>query len=469
MEPPDVVYLFLVQHKNSIDPWSFGSAAQSKYRSLRVRGGMPYNNPNIRSGEYRIEYLENIKFIWDGIPTPEFRDKILPLINMGLGTTSMDGWSLLSTAERRDAGGTGPFATPPYATASQTIKEQHDKRKERLFCSLMNYIKPTSQVYLIMLREFNYDGVIAYEFVLQVGYITFPQRQIQVMEHSWNDLTFDSAKIKRNPKGLFIWAHIVKEQGRILKKSNKDIKDKILQGLPEFMSAWKAQFQSNTKLTPDFGANYSFPYPPSMFTTAHPKAGQPDIDKMIRTLWPHFYTEIVTKNFVDKGIYAYSVWDPEWFDEAEQANLAVSNVTPDTKCFYCGGDGHAATQTTEDGEIIVCASKRIQLDRKNQSGSLVPGKIEERHSKPNKKVKKQEFHKLLKAMLSLDETDKGSSSTMVDYGDESEDVANETTDNETENDSDTSAASEIADMAEIAAFASRLKKGKKPILKKTKK
>ena len=364
MEPPEaysaVAILFTIAHAAHIKP--------TKAKALRLKGAGPgFQHPHIHPSEYRIEGFEKNNFLWSGIPFPEFNERIRDPLNMGLGSRSLHNWSLLATAERRDAGGSGPLATPPWATASPKIREQHMQRVELLYCVLMNYISSRSSTYKTLMRIFNYDGVDAYEFVLAIGPISYPNEKKTGMIAAWSEMTMDKLNIKRTPDGLWVWFTYVEEQGRALRYDNFKIKDKFLDGLPEFMDAWKPQFKSNSTVSPLLGANYPPNYPARLQAMAHPHAGQPDLERMVRNLYPHWYSSIVKMKFVDRGIVALqatSELEAEK-DDSDKPNIplammSVADVNDDTPCYACGGKGHPATVKMEDGELIVCASKQIK-------------------------------------------------------------------------------------------------------------
>ena len=51
----------------------------------------------------------------------------------------------------------------------------------------------------------------------------------------------------------------------------------------------------------------------------------------------------------------------------DMVQLLTTDVTKATKCFVCGGDGHAATQETPDGEKLVCPTKLLNTGKNSDS------------------------------------------------------------------------------------------------------
>ena len=108
MEPPDVRYVkeFLLLNKNSLRSFHFVysiSGAKIASGTLRLRGkGDDVNND---SKHHDITYLTNIKFRWDGLPCIDFRERVLHILENGLGTTLTGGGTLLQTVLETDPGG----------------------------------------------------------------------------------------------------------------------------------------------------------------------------------------------------------------------------------------------------------------------------------------------------------------------------------------------------------------------------
>ena len=68
--------------------------------SLRLRGGTPY--PSNDKSFNEIPYLTNMRFLWNGLPQIDFVRRIMYPLNNGLGSVTLNGDTLLSTARRTD-------------------------------------------------------------------------------------------------------------------------------------------------------------------------------------------------------------------------------------------------------------------------------------------------------------------------------------------------------------------------------
>ena len=121
----------------------YGYSDGSYTSALRLRGGT--NNPNVSKYEHEIPYLKSIHFMWNGLPHVDFTEKIAQLFRNGLGSITQGDYSLLATVDRIDRGGTR--SATPYAACTQNEKDQHDRRKEKAFHCIMNYIDSRSEIY----------------------------------------------------------------------------------------------------------------------------------------------------------------------------------------------------------------------------------------------------------------------------------------------------------------------------------
>ena len=139
-------------------------------------------------------------------------------------------------------------------------------------------------------------------------------------------------------------------------------------------------------------------------------------------------------------------------------NLAAKDVTSQTKCHTCGGEGHATWQTMEGGEKLTCPTKVLG------TGSKVTKRSDDGYSKLKSKYNKisREAKELKKMVLML--TSQVNKITTATYKGETDD---ETTTNETErettdqsdsdsgSESDGSTASQVPDMADLVMKATR--------------
>ena len=70
---------------------------------LRIRGAG--SDPNTDSKFNDIPYLTKMNFMWNGLPCIDFDEKVLNMLNNGLGSLNIKGGTLLSTVRRSDPGG----------------------------------------------------------------------------------------------------------------------------------------------------------------------------------------------------------------------------------------------------------------------------------------------------------------------------------------------------------------------------
>ena len=59
------------------------------FKALRLRGRG--DDPNHDSKNFEIPYLTNAKFRWDGLPCIDFREKVLNVLENGLGSMLING------------------------------------------------------------------------------------------------------------------------------------------------------------------------------------------------------------------------------------------------------------------------------------------------------------------------------------------------------------------------------------------
>ena len=95
----------------------------------------PSVNDIIPNTQRDYDFLPGMKR-WNGIPFTDFTRIWLAALIIALGTISMDGITLLTTAEGND----------PHATsADATEQAKFAQRSTRVFCCIMNYIKTNSR------------------------------------------------------------------------------------------------------------------------------------------------------------------------------------------------------------------------------------------------------------------------------------------------------------------------------------
>ena len=333
---------------------------------IRLRGGG--QDPNNDSKYNEIPYLTSHRFIWDGLPKIDFVEHILNPLENGLGSMAIKGGTLLETVKRTDPGGL--LGTPSRALAPVAVVEESKARNNKAFSCILNYIDTKSEFYIFCMRRLQTDGIAVYEYLIQFGNIPTPVRIIRAREDAWNRMTMDILKISYSLDGYFQWNQAVLSHGRKLGKNGNSMKDKFIDGLPTFFQSEKAQMRHDTRfvypatlgLIPGLGG--ALP----LAGIAHPNANEPDIKSLAMGYVGDWVTQIskVSQN-TPYGL-ARSVTESDNSDEI--INLMVGDVTPKTKCFVCGGEGHAASQILPDGTKVLCTNKVIQSSSNIDSKSI---------------------------------------------------------------------------------------------------
>jgi len=206
---------------------------------------------------------------------------------------------------------------------------------------------------------------------------------------------------------------------------------------------------------------------------AHPLAGETDIMSLARAYIPHWVDKTAEEGLIPKG---YNVRSAEEINiligcsADEFVQLLTTDVNKSTRCHTCGGEGHASTQDTPDGERIVCPTKLLQTG--SNSVSFNKAHKYKQHSKQlahnidELTTQLENAHKLhdtaqrnsrrrsplpSKAMLTSeeDEDDNSQLDSSAHTCDEDED---------SDNDSQDSAFSTVKDFADVASASKSTKK-----------
>ena len=85
--------------------------------------------------------------------------------------------------------------------------------------------------------------------------------------------------------------------------------------------------------------------------TAHPNANEPNIDSLARRYLGEWCNKISTVHQHAPSGMVRSV-ECANICLADVINLLAEDVTLQTKCFVCGGIGHAASCTLADGTVL---------------------------------------------------------------------------------------------------------------------
>ena len=330
---------------------------------IRLRGAG--NNPNHDRNYNDIPYLTQRNFQWNCLPTIDFNERVLNLLNNGLGSVSIKSGTLLATVRETDPG--GRLGNPMRAVAPQSIIDESMQRNEKAFSCIMNYLNPNSELYKQFMRDFQTDGIAVYTVILAVGPIAAPPRLLRSREDSWQRMTMDALKISYTVVGFFIWTETVIAQARVLNKDGVQQKDKFIDGLPAFFQSEKAQMRHDNRfvLPATYGGLPGFATSP-IAARVHPHAGQPNIKRMSIAYLPDWFTKTANvKNTPDGMVRSVEEASSACIGCDEIAELLSSDqVTKSTKCFACGGEGHPARCTLPNGDTFTCGTLLL----KNQTG-----------------------------------------------------------------------------------------------------
>jgi hypothetical protein len=340
---------------------AFG-VANFSFKPLRLRGS---GDPNNDSKFNEIPYLTKIRFEWDGLPCIDFQERILNQLDNGLGSMLHSGATLLMTVNRTDPGGV--FGNPMRAVAPQDKIDDSDLRNTKAFSCILNYINPRSEVYKMYMRDMNGNGIQVYRHIAVFGPLPTPSKVIQAREDSWTRMTMDSLRIPYSIKGFFQWTEIVMAQGRLLGKNGDQQKTKLLAGYPSFFSSTMNAMSRDNGHT--FPARYGLVAGMSghpLAAQAHPEAGRSDCMSLTRAYLADWVngTSKIAKHVPDGMVRSADVFA---LDPTEVVELLAKDITPDTKCFLCGGDSHTASCELPNGEKIICAKKLLQQHNSGDS------------------------------------------------------------------------------------------------------
>lgn len=250
---------------------------------IRLRGGTESSDPNYNV----IKELSSKNFMWNGIPTVDFNEKIKRPLDAGLGSLTEKNDTLLRCAERKDKGGV--LGDPPRSTAGTDDIEASDARNRRLFAVLANYIHSTSEVYNTLHVHFIGEGVAAYRYIIEFGNIPTPSKVREVRENSFREMTMDKLRLPHNQEGYFKWAEIVQQLGRKINKDADRMTEKFVQGLPIFFNAFKAQMEKDRSnpIESTYRLLRGFSLAPDG-ADAHPFHGQQDHNELARSYLPQW-------------------------------------------------------------------------------------------------------------------------------------------------------------------------------------
>ena len=336
-------------------------------KSLRLRGsGEDMNNDDKFN---KIPYLDNIRFKWNGLPCMDFREKVLFLLENGLGSMMSNGGTLLQTVRQRDPGGV--LGNPARAVAPQRVVDESIARGRKAFSCIMNYIVPKCYLYKYFNRHMPGEAIPVYQIICAYGPVPIPPRIAVAREDAWHRMSMEALRIKNDYQGLLLWAEMVTEHGRILQKDGAAIKDRFIDGLP-------SKFDS---IKHSMSRNMAFVYPATygalpghagcaIAAIAHPLAGQQYTFALARAYVSEWVTRAADLGTTPRGYTARSVEEMDALlttDIDDIALILAEHVTPQMVCEYCGGVGHCTRQKKANGETLTCVSKLLGHNKNTES------------------------------------------------------------------------------------------------------
>lgn len=314
---------------------------------------------------FTVDALDKTFFKWNGLPSVEFAENVIAPFRAGLMTVGDKDATLWQTGERGDPAGTR--GTPNFASlnpanaADALIIANHEYRKLKLFGVLCNYTDSRSEAYKMFMRDYNSDGCAVWEFIKSYGPLPIPQRYVRAREENWKQLTYDKLKLPYSVAGYFRYLDVIKYHARKLNIDCAKQKEKFITGLPEFMRSAQTNMRQSSHVYPaNYGGIPRFVTAP-FAATAHPNAGEQDIDALARAYFIDFFENASSMQGVTSdGIVNMATW--HGVDAVDFVNaIQASKVMADTICFHCGGKGHGETVIgfLPNGEPLVCPSKQL--------------------------------------------------------------------------------------------------------------
>ena len=224
---------------------------------------------------------------WNGVPRRDFRHLWFASLIVALGAIFQDGWTLLQTARDEDLG--GPTNPPPAGVpnAATTVR-QSQNRNHRLFHSILKYIDKTSSVYKLATTHFNQDGRGLFNYLWTYGYKAPTTKQVQKKEAVWKDASVASLRIRIDEDTPQTWKEWCMDHGSRIGKTLAQIRTKYLEGPSDQFDVVVVPERSS--LVNGGAGNYVYPvnypahYPAALAGTAHPNAGEPDLDTLAQFL-----------------------------------------------------------------------------------------------------------------------------------------------------------------------------------------
>jgi hypothetical protein len=455
MEPPDEkIYSFDEESYYNYYNVDFDKNANCGNTTLRIRGAGP--NDSDTNEAHKIPYLSSKNFVMDGLPHIDAQQTIIQPLNMGLGTVLQKGWSLLETAQQIDAGGVLhiPNRAAMLIANPDTVKESKS-RNQRLFCTIMNYIKNDSYWYLLFMTTFQYDGIAVYNYILLNVTIQTPPKVLQEREHYFKEMTMEKLNMFTNGQSIFRWLFIVMAYAERIGVDATRQKEKFIDGLPDkiFKTEKTAMRQDRRFIYPATYAGLPG-FPPRMAATPHPYSGQPNVYDLAVAYYSQWLDAV---QGIDSKMIKYVVREVTEIEENDMSTMDTVNmiscndITWDNTCVVCKGRGHTARCLDATNKIIECptitlGTKPKDLVEKEKKSNVTDKKNKYKAKAVSQAKQIRKLESQLKAMSAQLESE---SETPADDGESSiADRDLESIDESSDTDSDSSDGSAIDNFAE---------------------
>ena len=141
---------------------------------IRRRGGVG-TEPNTDSKFIEVPSVTKMNFMWNGLICLAFYEKVLNLLNSGLGSKNIECDTLLAAVCRTDQGGV--FVNPPLAAASPDMIQDSEQRIQKSFASVLSYIDSKSMLLHYFCHHFRDHWPTQPASVLQAPYFASERRR----------------------------------------------------------------------------------------------------------------------------------------------------------------------------------------------------------------------------------------------------------------------------------------------------